>query len=53
VTGQTISFTLTQEGSATRVDFVHSGFTRAADISDYPFGWDHFLGELEKVVLQG
>lgn len=50
VTGQTIAFTLTPEGSSTRVDFVHSGFSRTADISDYPFGWGYFLGELEKVV---
>lgn len=53
VTGQTISFALTAEGESTRVDFVHAGFTRAADISDYPFGWGYFLGELEKVVLKG
>lgn len=51
VTGQTISFTLTPEGAGTRVEFVHAGFTRPADISDYPFGWGHFLGELRRVAL--
>jgi uncharacterized protein YndB with AHSA1/START domain len=51
VTGQTISFTLTPEGRGTRVDFVHAGFTRAADISDYPFGWGHFLSELTRVAV--
>ncbi len=49
VTGQTIAFTLSSEGAATRVDFVHAGFTRAADISDYPFGWGHFLAEIGRV----
>lgn len=50
VTGQTISFELATEGDGTRLDFVHAGFTRAADISDYPFGWGYFLGRLRSVV---
>jgi uncharacterized protein YndB with AHSA1/START domain len=33
-------------GSATRVTFVHAGFGRATDMSDYPFGWGYFLGKL-------
>ncbi len=49
VTGQTVTFTLHPEGDGTRVELLHSGFTRVADISDYPFGWGHFLNELRKV----
>lgn len=33
----------------TRVSLVHEGFIRAVDISDYPFGWGHFLGQLKSV----
>lgn len=50
VTGQTIAFTLAPEGTGTRVELVHAGFSRAADVSDYPFGWGHFAGELRKVA---
>lgn len=48
VTGQTISFDLEPAGAGTRLTFVHAGFTRTADIGDYPFGWVYFLGELQK-----
>jgi len=48
VTGQTISFTLEPNGAGTRLIFVHAGFTRTADIGDYPFGWDGFLGMLKE-----
>ncbi|MEP7325901.1 MAG: SRPBCC family protein [Gemmatimonadota bacterium] len=50
VTGQTISFFLQPVAGGTELTFVHAGFQRTADISDYPFGWDGFLGELVKVV---
>ncbi len=53
VTGQTVTFTLIPEDGGTRLELVHAGFTRAADISDYPFGWGHFLGEITRVVMQG
>lgn len=43
VNTQTISFTLEPVGERTRVTFVHAGFERTADISDYPFGWAGFL----------
>ena len=49
MTGQTISFTLESIGEQTRLTFVHAGFSRTTDISDYPFGWVYFLGELVKV----
>ncbi|MEP7382808.1 MAG: SRPBCC family protein [Gemmatimonadota bacterium] len=52
VAGQTISFELESVGAATRLTFVHAGFDRAADMSDYPFGWRWFLGELTKVALK-
>jgi len=50
VTGQTISFELEPHGEGTRLTFVHAGFTRTADMGDYPFGWTWFLGELQKTV---
>lgn len=50
VPDQEIGFRLTAEGEGTRVDFVHRGFLRAADISDYPFGWGYFLGEIARVA---
>lgn len=47
-----IAYTLESLGPKTRVTFVHDGFSRAADISDYPFGWGHFLGQL-KAAMEG
>lgn len=49
VTGQTITFQLEPLHSQTRLTFVHAGFTRAVDVSDYPFGWTWFLGQLSAV----
>ncbi|MGE0551972.1 MAG: SRPBCC family protein [Gemmatimonadales bacterium] len=46
VTGQTITWALETEGPGTRVTLVHAGFSRPADVSDYPFGWGHFLARL-------
>ncbi len=50
VTGQTISFVLESVGAQTQLTFLHAGFTRTADISDFPFGWVWFLGELRRVA---
>ena len=36
----------------TRVTIVHDGFSRAADASDYPFGWRGFLEKLKGSVLK-
>lgn len=48
VQGQTITFLLVDEGDdATRLTFVHTGFQRTADISDYPFGWVWFLSQVQ------
>jgi len=46
VPDQRVSWQLTPEGAGTRVDFVHDHFTRAVDISDYPFGWGWFLSRI-------
>ncbi len=48
---QQIAFDLESVGEQTRVTFVHSGFTRTTDISDYPFGWVWFLSQLQVVAL--
>lgn len=48
---QRVSWTLVPEGRGTRVTLVHSGFVRAVDISDYPFGWGHFLEQMAQVVV--
>lgn len=47
-----IAYTLESLGPKTRLTFVHDGFSRAADISDYPFGWGQFLGQL-KAGMEG
>ncbi len=47
---QQISFDLEPVGGQTRLTLVHAGFERAADISDYPFGWGHFLSRLVPVA---
>ena len=50
VTGQTISFQLEPIDTRTRLTFVHAGFTRTADLSDFPFGWTWFLSQLRETV---
>ncbi len=47
---QSITFALAPEGDATILTFTHAGFTRAADLSDYPVGWRFFLAALERVA---
>jgi uncharacterized protein YndB with AHSA1/START domain len=47
---QSVAWHLTPEGIGTRVTVVHAGFTRAADISDYPFGWGSFMSQLKAAV---
>lgn len=47
---QFIRFTLEPHGASTTLHFVHGGFSRTADLSDYPFGWMYFLGALKDVV---
>ncbi len=51
VPDQRIAFTLSDQTSGgTRVTFVHDGFTRAVDVSDFPFGWREFLRGLARVA---
>ena len=49
VNGQKIACHLESVGQGTRVTFVHFGFDRTTDISDYPFGWVYFIGKLKDV----
>ena len=47
---QTVTWFLEDEGDGTRVTVIHSGFVRAADFSDFPFGWTGFLQGLKSTV---
>jgi uncharacterized protein YndB with AHSA1/START domain len=47
---QSVTWMLEPDGDGTRVTLVHSGFIRAVDVSDFPFGWAHFMGELKRVA---
>jgi uncharacterized protein YndB with AHSA1/START domain len=42
-----VAWLLEDAGSGTRVTLIHGGFSRVADISDYPFGWREFLERLK------
>jgi uncharacterized protein YndB with AHSA1/START domain len=50
VPDQRVIWVLKPEGAGTRVDFVHDGFIRAVDVSDYPFGWGWFLSRISAVA---
>lgn len=50
VPNQRVMWTLKPEGQGTRVDFLHDGFVRPVDISDYPFGWGWFLSRITAVA---
>lgn len=50
VPDQRVTWTLEDLGGRTRLVLVHDGFTRPVDVSDYPFGWQHFMGEIGKVA---
>ena len=45
-----VAWLLESVGAKTRVTLVHSGFSRLADIGDYPFGWGGFLEQLKGEV---
>lgn len=49
---QKITWLLEAVGKQTRVTMIHTGFVRAVDISDYPFGWGYFLSRL-KIAAEG
>ena len=42
-----VAWLLESVGGQTRVTIIHGGFSRAADQSDYPFGWRSFLEQLK------
>lgn len=48
--GQRITFRLEPIATGTRLTFVHDGFARPVDISDYGFGWLAFLGNLATIA---
>jgi uncharacterized protein YndB with AHSA1/START domain len=47
---QRVTWVLESIGEQTRVTMIHGPFQRAADLSDYPLGWRHFLASLKKAV---
>lgn len=49
---QSVTWLLEPSGDGTRVTVIHSGFVRAVDLSDYPFGWGYFLGRLREVSTE-
>jgi uncharacterized protein YndB with AHSA1/START domain len=51
VPAQTVTWLLDPEGSGTRVTLVHTGFIRAAVVSDRPFAWGTFLSEMARVAV--
>ena len=50
VPDQRITWLLADEGEGTRLTLIHDGFARAADFSDYPFGWAYFAGAIKGVA---
>ena len=50
VPDQRVSWQLEDLGGRTRLTLRHTGFTRAVDVSDYPFGWQEFLGKIRGVA---
>ena len=49
---QSVTWVLESDGAGTRVTLTHAGFVRTVDVSDYPFGWGHFLSEMAKVAVR-
>lgn len=47
---QAVTWLLEPSDGGTRVTLIHSGFVRAVDLSDYPFGWGHFMGKMKGVA---
>ncbi|MEJ2204396.1 MAG: SRPBCC family protein [Gemmatimonadota bacterium] len=47
---QSVTWLLEPSDGGTRVTLIHAGFVRAADLSDYPFGWDHFMDQMKGVA---
>lgn len=49
VPDQKIEWILEDDGEGTKLTLLHSGFTRAVDVSDYPFGWVQFIEKIRDV----
>jgi uncharacterized protein YndB with AHSA1/START domain len=47
---QTITWLLEDDGKGTKLTLLHSGFARASDICDYPFGWAGYLDGIARAV---
>lgn len=52
VPDQTVTWILEPLQDGTRLTLEHTGFTRAVDVSDYPFGWVEFIRAI-KTVSEG
>ncbi len=50
VPDQTVTWLLEDLGGKTRLTLQHSGFTRATDVSDYPFGWQEFIRKIDQIA---
>lgn len=50
VPDQKITWVLEDLGGKTRLTLTHSGFVRAVDVSEYPFGWVEFIGKIKEVA---
>lgn len=48
--GQKITWLLADEGAGSSLTLIHHGFSRAADVSDYSFGWACFASEIKRVA---
>jgi len=47
---QSVTWLLEPDEGGTKVTLIHAGFVRTVDVSDYPFGWGHFMGQLKGVA---
>lgn len=50
VPDQRVTWVLEDAGGKTKLTLLHSGFTRTADVSDYPFGWQEFMRKIAEVA---
>lgn len=50
VPAQTVTWELEPAEGGTLVTLTHAGFIRVVDLSDYPFGWGHFLDQMKAVA---
>ena len=53
VPDQKVEWRLEDVGGKTHLTLIHTGFVRAVDVSDYPFGWVEFIGKIKEVAEEG